>query len=82
MLFDAGMMTKNPVEQAIDIAGSEAKLGALTGYSQVAINKAKRRGRASPRMALAIERSLNRRVTREQLCPEIFVELETCESAA
>lgn len=76
------MIEKSPIEQAIDIAGSEAKLGALSGYSQVAINKAKWRGKVSPRMALAIERGLNRRVTREQLCPEFFDELVTSESAA
>jgi len=76
------MITKSPIEQAIDLAGSEAKLGALSGYSQVAINKAKRCGKVSPRMALAIERGLNSRVTRQQLCPEIFAGLVTSESAA
>ena len=33
-----------PLERAIRIAGSESKLAAAIGYSQVAINKARRRG--------------------------------------
>jgi hypothetical protein len=41
------------IERAIEIAGSEAKLGEGTGFSQVAINKAKRRGSVSAEMALA-----------------------------
>src|ERR1700681_4621870 len=43
-------------ERAIRIAGSQCKLAAATGYSQVAINKAKRRGSVSPQMALAVHR--------------------------
>src|SRR5258708_13124180 len=42
--------------RAIRIAGSECKLAAATGFSQVAINKAKRRGCVSPKMALAVHR--------------------------
>jgi hypothetical protein len=37
--------------RAIRIAGSECKLAAAIGYSQVAVNKARRRGSVSPRMA-------------------------------
>ena len=33
-----------PLERAIRIAGSESKLAAAIGYSQVAINKARRHG--------------------------------------
>ncbi len=42
--------------RAIRIAGSECKLAAAIGYSQVAVNKARRRGSVSPRMALAVHR--------------------------
>ena len=45
-----------PIERAIAFAGSEAKLGGAIGFSQVAINKAKRRGSVSAEMALAIHR--------------------------
>lgn len=64
------MTGKSPLQEAIDKAGSEAKLGSLTGYSQVAINKAKHRGRASPAMAVKIERETG--VPRHLLCPDIF----------
>jgi DNA-binding transcriptional regulator YdaS (Cro superfamily) len=43
-------------DRAIRIAGSQCKLAAATGYSQVAINKARRRGAVSPVMALAVHR--------------------------
>lgn len=61
-----------PIERAIEIAGSEAKLGAMTGYSQVAINKAKHRGKPTADMAVAIERALNGQVTRQQMRPDLF----------
>ena len=63
---------KTPVERAIKTAGSEAKLAAKIGFSQVAVNKAKRRGSCSPRMALAIERAFDGEFSKEQLCPAIF----------
>jgi len=63
-------MSKSPIERAIEVAGSESKLGALAGYSQVAINKAKRRGYVTAAMAVAIERATG--VARNELCPEIF----------
>lgn len=44
------------IKKLIKSAGSEAKLGKGTGFSQVAINKAKRRGHVSARMALAFHR--------------------------
>jgi DNA-binding transcriptional regulator YdaS (Cro superfamily) len=48
------MVDSSPIARAIAIAGSETKLGEGTGFSQVAINKAKRRGHASAEMARAI----------------------------
>lgn len=68
-------MTKNsPIIDAIKDAGSEAKLAKLTGYSQVAINKAKRSGHCSAEMAVAIERATNKRVTRLMLRPDLWSE--------
>jgi DNA-binding transcriptional regulator YdaS (Cro superfamily) len=64
------MMKKSPIERAIKIAGSEAKLGRAIGFSQVAINKAKRRGSASPEMALAIHKFTDGAVTATSLCPQ------------
>lgn len=63
-------MSRSPIERAIEIAGSESKLGAMAGYSQVAINKAKHRGRVTAQMAVAIERATG--VQRHELCPDVF----------
>lgn len=60
------------LEAAISIAGSEAKLGELIGYSQVAINKAKRGGRCSAEMAAAIDRALAPKVTKSRLRPDLW----------
>lgn len=60
------------LELAISIAGSEAKLGALAGYSQNAIWHAKRIGRVSAQMADAIEKATKGSVLRKQLRPDIF----------
>ncbi len=64
------------IDRAIEIAGSEAKLGAATGYSQVGINKAKRRvaagGQVSPEMAKAIDVATRGAVRKEDLRPDIF----------
>lgn len=60
------------IEKAIELAGSEAKLGKGTGFSQVAINKAKRRGSVSPEMALAIHRFSAGRVPGSDLRPDLW----------
>lgn len=62
----------SPIEQAIRIAGSEAKLGKGIGFSQVAINKAKHRGQASPKMALAIHRFTAGAVPASAIRPDIW----------
>ena len=59
-------------ERAIRIAGSQCKLAAATGYSQVAINKAKRRGSVSPAMALAVHRFTGGRVPASALRPDLW----------
>lgn len=61
-----------PLEAAIKIAGSEAKLGEGTGFSQVAINKAKRRGSVSAEMALAIHRFTSGQVSASALRPDLW----------
>jgi len=57
---------------AIEYAGSEWKLADLTGYAQHSIWRAKTLGRCSPRMANAIEAATDGKVTRLELCPQIF----------
>ena len=57
---------------AIRIAGSESKLAAATGYSQVAINKARRRGSVSPAMALAVHRFTGGAVPASALRPDLW----------
>jgi DNA-binding transcriptional regulator YdaS (Cro superfamily) len=58
--------------RAIRIAGSECKLAQATGYSQVAINKAKRRGSVSPAMALAVHRFTAGAVPASALRPDLW----------
>ena len=60
------------LEQAIALAGSEAKLGAGCGFSQVAVNKAKRTGSISPEMALGIHYFLGGRVPASRLRPDLW----------
>ncbi|MDW9473448.1 hypothetical protein GOA69_13900 [Sinorhizobium meliloti] len=60
------------IEAAITITGSEAKLGALAGYSQNAIWYAKRNGRVSAELAAAIDRSTRGAISKSQLRPDIF----------
>jgi hypothetical protein len=51
------MQVREHIEQAIQSAGSEAKLGEATGYSQHAIWRAKHRGSVTPEMALRFHRA-------------------------
>jgi DNA-binding transcriptional regulator YdaS (Cro superfamily) len=59
-------------ERATRIAGSQCKLAAAIGYSQVAINKAKRRGSVSPEMALAVHRFTGGAVPASALRPDLW----------
>jgi DNA-binding transcriptional regulator YdaS (Cro superfamily) len=45
---------KNPIERAIERAGSEHKLAEITGFSQPAINKAKSSEEPNEKLALRI----------------------------
>jgi DNA-binding transcriptional regulator YdaS (Cro superfamily) len=58
--------------RAIRFAGSECKLAQAIGYSQVAINKAKRRGSVSPAMALAVHRFTGGTVPASALRPDLW----------
>ena len=64
--------TTDLIEAAIIIAGSEAKLGKLTGYSQNAVWRAKRAGRVSAEMAAAIHRATNGAIAKHILRPDIY----------
>ena len=66
------MSTAAALRRAVAIAGSETKLSRATGYSQPAINKARRKGRVSAEMAIAIERALQGAVSRQELRPDLF----------
>jgi DNA-binding transcriptional regulator YdaS (Cro superfamily) len=66
------MNSKEVIKRAIELAGSEAKLGRGTGFSQVAINKAKHKGHASAEMALAIHKFLNGAVSAADIRPDLW----------
>lgn len=63
---------QTPLEKAIASCGSEASLARACGYSQNAIWSAKRKGRVSAELAVAIERVTG--VTRQELRPDLFGE--------
>lgn len=60
------------IEAAIIMAGSEAKLGKLAGFSQNAIWYAKRNGRCSAELAVGIEKATNGAISRSRLRPDLF----------
>lgn len=60
------------IEDAIRIAGTEKKLGELCGVSQNAIWNAKRAGRISAELAVAIDRATEGRVSKHSLRPDLF----------
>jgi len=65
-------MVRELLDAAVKIAGSEAALGRLTGYSQNAIWQAKQRGSVSPKMAKAIDAATSGKIPKEKLRPDIF----------
>lgn len=60
------------IEDAIKLAGSEKKLGDLCGCSQNAIWNAKRAGRVSAELAVAIDRATAGQIPKHQLRPDLF----------
>ncbi|MFH1557446.1 MAG: YdaS family helix-turn-helix protein [Pseudomonadota bacterium] len=65
-------MVSDLICEAVRMIGSEARLAAAAGYSQHAIWKAKKVGRVSAEMAIAIERATYGHVSKEQLRPDLF----------
>jgi GcrA cell cycle regulator len=76
------MTAASPFERAIRLAGSESKLAQATGYSQVAINKARRRGSVSPAMALAVHRFTRGAVPASALRPDLWARPQDVPMAA
>jgi len=70
------------IEAAIVIAGSEAKLGKATGYSQNAIWHAKRQGRVSAEMALKIDRATGGAISKHRLRPDLYGSASAADQAA
>jgi DNA-binding transcriptional regulator YdaS (Cro superfamily) len=71
------MTVRALIDKAIDLAGSEAKLGkAAGGFSQNAIWQAKRRGSVTPELALGIHRALDGKVNASELRPDIWAKPE------
>lgn len=66
------MEVRDHIEEAIRYAGSEAKLGEATGYSQHAIWRAKVRGSVTPEMALRIHRATKGGVPASALRPDLW----------
>src|SRR3954462_4066534 len=66
------MDSVSAINHAIALAGSEARLGEATGFSQAAINKAKRRGHVSAEMALAIHRFTGGAIAAAELRPDLW----------
>jgi DNA-binding transcriptional regulator YdaS (Cro superfamily) len=62
----------SPLDRAIAFAGSQTRLGDATGFSQAAINKARRRCRVSAEMALAIHRFTGGAVAASELRPDLW----------
>jgi len=65
-------MEQNWFGRAVEIAGSEHRLAAAIGYSQHAVWHARRRGRVSAEMAVAIDKFTNGEVPKHALRPDLF----------
>ncbi len=66
-----------PIERAITLAGgSEAKLAEAIGFSQPAINKAKKSRRAGPRLALAIHHFSKGIISASEMRPDLWLKPE------
>jgi DNA-binding transcriptional regulator YdaS (Cro superfamily) len=81
---------KSPIRAlnlAVEFFGSENKLALAIGITQQNINRAVRRGRVSPQVAMAIQRATGGYVTANELRPDIWrkardVPIEIKQSAA
>lgn len=66
------MTPREAMSQAIDLFGSEKKLGRAIGVSQNAIWRAKTVGRATAEMCVCIEAVTNGKIKRAALRPDLF----------
>lgn len=64
--------TKDQLQAAVDLFGSQAKLAKAIGFSQHAVWAALTKGAISPRMARAIHNATDGKIDKAVLCPEIF----------
>lgn len=70
-------MDASLIERAITLAGgSEAKLANAIGVTQPAVHKAKKSGRVSPRLALAIHRFSSGKISASDLRPDLWARPE------
>jgi DNA-binding transcriptional regulator YdaS (Cro superfamily) len=66
---------KSPIRAlnlAVEFFGSENKLALAIGITQQNINRAVRRGRVSPQVAMAIQKATGGYVTANELRPDIW----------
>jgi DNA-binding transcriptional regulator YdaS (Cro superfamily) len=63
---------RQAVTKAVAILGSEVKLAVACGVTQPAISKVKLHGRISARLALAVDRATNGRVSASDLRPDLW----------
>lgn len=76
------MDDKNIIERAITLAGgSEAALARETNLSQPLIHKAKKTGRAGPRLALAIHHFSKGTIPASDIRPDLWEKPEDVPSA-
>lgn len=76
-------MDKSLIERAIALAGgTEAKLADAIGLSQPLINKARKNGRAGPRLAIAIHQWSNGEISASELRPDLWQSPESVPTAA
>lgn len=64
-------MSRELIEQAITLAGSQAKLAEACGVKQQSVWQAKETGRCSAELALQIEQATAGKVTAAELRPDL-----------
>jgi len=67
------MSPRRHIQRAITFFGSERKLAEAISVSQHAVWRAKRAGRPTPEMAVAIDLATGGKVSRFDLRPDVFV---------
>lgn len=60
------------IQRAVDLLGSQARLGEAIGCSQQRVSQMLRSGCVSAELAFAIDRATRGQVARHQLRPDIF----------